>query len=1707
MSGEPPRDDDDPPSLFGSDPPQDDPAQSTPPAPLRESGPAPFNSTGLDEVLRGGSTPSFFPPGEEDLDSYLDQLLPSLVPPGPVRRDSDSGMRMSRPSLERPRSFGDDVSQVIALHDEPLPAEPAPDTWNAFSSSDALALLALDVRGVDVDGAAPVDEASLATLTSLPRRALRLAPNPLGADDGPGLEARAQLLERLAEHVQPGGVQARLLSCAAELQERRGALESARELRARACSADPSDVHALRETRRDAALALDFPRSAELLEREATLPSSPAERSLLLTLLAELRMRSLGDRPGALLAAQQALEADHGALAAALLAAELHYAAGDRLAAAHSLQLGAQGVQDGALRCGLLCHAGRTLLSAGAAAQGKSLFEQATEADPSSSEARLGLYRAARAAGDAATAAHCLTRLAELLPEGNVRGELLRRRGTLELWVLGDPHAALSSLSGTDGQLALRARHVAAQRTGDVDTRRAALEGWVAQGAQPALGWLELAQQQAERGELEPARESLERAAELDPELSLIRVAQQQLARRRGDTASLANVVGEQGERNRLGAAAKLGPGPDMVPRERELLLLARAELDDKPTTEALLLDAAAGAGDLEAVRRGLWGRAERGSWQRRVGPLTALLDLHVAAADSEAVREVLRTGLRATAGSTSMLRQALDAERDVETRAGLWRAEAARVAPARAAFAQTMAARELAAAGQDAAGAYEAALGSVPGYGPAAWALERTARRAGYSDALVRVHEALADAEPDPLEQRARRIRTALLYASTNPVLASEYLLQALGSDPADPIVADLLLRIGASGAGPRLADALLQAASAAAPDWQRAERLRAAALLADGAEHERAGQLYRELLAERPTELRASQGLEQALHAQAQPEALRAWLTARVAEAADGVSREHALEQLARLELTLGVPDAAVLALEQLLAEAPGDVPTLRELSRLAMQADRKLALGRYAEALASQLDDPGDRSAELWQALRLRDQAKTRDQAELDGLVERLIRDGRPEVWAALANEELARRAGRPHAVADAVARVESLLADPDERASLAMRAAEALEPLSNASALDALEEEAEAAPGHPLIQEELGRLAQSTGHLERAMLAFSSAATGARSDERRLRLWYRVAVLAQDRLGATSQAVEALEHVVTLDVLYREAFNRLRSLYRDAGNQTALIRLYERRLERGAPAALVAELNTELCQLALELGDRSAAKRALTVAMEADPDRVETQQALAALHLSDGDHRAAADVLVRVARSARDSALVLWAFRQLGALYDGPLPDLKRAEIAYTRVLGIDPDDDATVERLASIFERSGQGTRALRAWETLADRHASDPAEWERYTLKIAEQLARGGEAPAAERLLERMRSERPTSLGVVEALTAHYAGQAAQPSVLVHLDRSIHAFRSAVREQPGSLEAWQGLIATLEARPHPRAAAACRSAARSLGHGGIASPVLTPTGLGTRVRSSDAAHRALPRRLTAALRGLFAAAAPAFDRVAPYRTDDTSPRPLRSLPDEVISTARRVSTWFGLPNPVIHTCTRSLCLTIREQPFTLVIGERLLDAAELPALTYLMARAAAQAAEHLSFVARAQPEELELGLRGLLCVLDPNHATIGNEREAVERMAATLAPQLGGHTRELAAGAFELASEARIDVLGLSNLAMEVGAREALLASADLGGALRGIARCSATLEAPASALELIRQDAEADALLYFAVSDHYFAALEEAPE
>ncbi len=984
-----------------------------------------------------------------------------------------------------------------------------------------------------------------------------------------------------------------------------------------------------------------------------------------------------------------------------------------------------------------------------------------------------------------------------------------------------------------------------------------------------------------------------------------------------------------------------------------------------------------------------------------------------------------------------------------------------------------------------------------------------------GSTDALAENDRMLAERAEDPVEAAGRWIRAALIRAADSPEAAGALLEKARDACPNDAILLELVLRLGGSAEPTAQADMLEASATDAPPDIQRSALVRAAAIHYHSGSPARAAALFRAVLERRESDPLAQRGMDLAELAAGEVSRVASRRFEAVKSAPNDEVRVQALQQLADLDLyDRDDPSSAVLSLQSILEVAPGHLPSLRTLERYFMDHARNEDLGPVEHALVKHLPDDSQTSSRMPGSTRAsRSRRPTLPETPP-------MRPCSTRSTAARRISWLARRAlAAARARHDAEREAKALLADRGARRGRhgARRVDSARGGgAPRARAWSGGHRAAGARCGGRAFARRRGaasrRAPPGRGDVLGAVEAFEIAARASNVPAGRAASFHSAGVLALEKLGDADRALRAFTFASEADVTFMDVFGRTRALLETRGDKRGLAELTERRIAAGGDVPVLAELHAQLAVLREELADKRGAKEALRSALALEGDNAEALHKLAELSLEDEDYRAAAEALIRIARLRKDREELKWVFSTLGDIYDRHMPDPRRAEAAFKRVLKLVPTDVDAMERLASLYEQENDVERAAEMYDLLA-KNELDPDKNRDHRLRLANALERRGDLRSAEGVLEQTRRNNPVDLVVLRAMAELYQRQNAPQALSMHLNRAVTDFRHAIQTDATDAAAWPGLVEVLRWRGYMDAARVCASAAFALAIRAEETQSLIDAfggvpGAGTRAADPELDELVGSQTIPRAARTLFELATEAFEKALPFDPKAVRAERASGRDNTFLGPGRDVSHMFGVGELQLWVTSHAprVCVPLSLSPFSVLIGHELLGSCDERERRFLLARAAKIAKSHLAVAARSQPRDLALAVAGLVRSYDANYAPPGLDPGQLEAMSKRIGKAIPRKMRdELAPLVIEMAGAHGFDPARLGLLACELGDRVALLATGSLPSGVSALLRLAGIdgLDAMATRarFEAIRRVPEAQDLFVFAIGDAHFEA------
>jgi len=975
----------------------------------------------------------------------------------------------------------------------------------------------------------------------------------------------------------------------------------------------------------------------------------------------------------------------------------------------------------------------------------------------------------------------------------------------------------------------------------------------------------------------------------------------------------------------------------------------------------------------------------------------------------------------------------------------------------------------------------------------------QRVARRAGDEAAVVHWLRERQKATTDPLERALDLLREAWLIADTDAAGASERLDEAHRSRPDDVALRELHERLAPESLADRATWREQRAQNAKGP-------ARDLLLIEAAYEHERSGDPVAALAAAKVADndgkgsrlARITLERAELLAGDAGRLADELLALARTAESVD--DRREAYERLADLDATArNDPASALLWHRSILEESPLHKPSLRYVEQALLGERRDDELEPVLAAIARALDGTGSECsghAEVGARFRMRagDWDGTREYADLGA------KQPAPAMWA------LRLRNAHARATADDPALFESTLAllesasRPIEVATLSLRAAEAAMRNNDLERAEALAVRATTTDSADVVAWKLlAELRTKRGDHAGAGEAYESLARTAGADEHRLAAWFAAGCAFSDEAKDDTRAVSAFEQAASLNVTYKDIFQRLSRLYAQRGARAELASLLERRIATVLDPEERVSLEVDRGKALQEAEDLDAAKEAYEAALALQPDHVGALGAMGELCIAKKDWEGAEQVWVQLARLLATPEEQLAAYRRLGDLYFEHLNNLSRAEVALREVLKRAPDDVVARERLVDIYVKQNDAARALEIQnELLASAQEPETKRKRLIGLSAIHETA-SRDLRKAEQTLEAVRREFPTDVSVLRALAEFYIRHKQTPAVNILLDRAAGDARRAFAQGRFTAPLFETMVTVYELRGKQDAARVVSATLAAFN--GEPSPLVGAEGRAFDPRLDELLA---PDMIGPAARTLLARTGHALDAATAL-----DPRALKAtaMPqgEHIARLAAAMAQASNLGAGVQVFVSSQLghqCVANGDprQP-ALIVGEGF---AALPELvrTFLMLRAFKLMQVRGSAFSRASPAEIPVIIAAWLRAYAPSYTPPGIPPPAIADATRRLQGALPKPEPDLGLAALEVAGSIgpQLGLLGGSVLAWANHA--ALLGVGDLGAALDALAYGHGPRgESPPELAERaawISRTPEAKDLVAFSVSDGY---------
>jgi hypothetical protein len=738
---------------------------------------------------------------------------------------------------------------------------------------------------------------------------------------------------------------------------------------------------------------------------------------------------------------------------------------------------------------------------------------------------------------------------------------------------------------------------------------------------------------------------------------------------------------------------------------------------------------------------------------------------------------------------------------------------------------------------------------------------------------------------------------------------------------------------------------------------------------------------------------------------------------------ELGDSGARADAYEQLARIDAELrGDPASALISWASALEADPKRYAVLRQLERAYLAGEQwsDLARLRGLELAHCEVEVPQGRADAVALALdrALLAERGGQDDDALRALF-RAVVDLDPRSRLGLFNlEAIVRRKGSTPELADLEEKIAEWFADDeDAQAAFLTRAGETMIDLGELEAAVArFRRAAERVPSYaPALQ---GWRAAALKGSQWADVAEAAAreAEVTRDDDAKAALYHLAGVALMDRALLGDKALPLLQRALVANPRHHDAFLRVRILLEEDANHDDLATLLSHRLDVETDPRRRIELHHAVAELHRNfLDDRDTAKRHYRAILEADANDLRAIAAVSDICFELGQWAEAAEALMARAKLEQDPGILKNLFFRLGLIYADRIPDAPVAIKAFQRVLSYAPDDENALERLAELAMQAGEWKMALGACERLV-KAESDPERRVKHLHRVARIFVDGmDDRKRAERALNLALDGAPASDAALSELIRFYQDAGDTQSTRVHLNRVAGAMRARIADDPHDGIAARVLSRAMTAR-HQAGVHGSRALARAgaelaqlAGVGGAPEQALIGEPIGridlAALGKPDADELLYPRAVPTELRQLLGLLG---DRIAKHVGVDLRPYGvsrgdrLRAKDNLIAAAAQDLAASLGLGEIDVYLSTRQPWAMVAEptSPVSLVLGAELARG-EVDNVRFAAGGALKLAQSAMAIPFRLPPDELGTLVVGLLRIFQPEFPAESLEFEAI----------------------------------------------------------------------------------------------------------
>ena len=401
------------------------------------------------------------------------------------------------------------------------------------------------------------------------------------------------------------------------------------------------------------------------------------------------------------------------------------------------------------------------------------------------------------------------------------------------------------------------------------------------------------------------------------------------------------------------------------------------------------------------------------------------------------------------------------------------------------------------------------------------------------------------------------------------------------------------------------------------------------------------------------------------------------------------------------------LGHLEYGITAVQQALQIMPDSVAAMEVLAGFLRQSARWPELAEVLRQHVELEDDP-PRRVELLHALAEVYEAQLEDPARSIAAYRQTLEIDQSDEYAITALDRLYRAHQEWGALIDVLQRKSELTDDPDQVISIkAQIGALYRDHLDQpARSVESYKDILTIDPQNLLALKALEGLYEQTGQVEDYLDVLEQQLDVSGSDEERMRLYHRMAVVWEEQFGKLDRATECLEKILLIDASHESTYRELERLYRQDSRFDDLVDVLQRHINATSDVSQRIELYFDMGQTyEAALSDPDRAIEAYSDILSFDPDHTRALDALARLSEQIEAWDRAVDVLTRLTELVDDVSYRVQCHYRLGRIYGGQLNDAASAEECYQRALELDSGHAASMSQLVEVYKERGDWAKS------------------------------------------------------------------------------------------------------------------------------------------------------------------------------------------------------------------------------------------------------------------------------------------------------------------------------------------------------------------------------------------------------------------